>query len=395
MKKSNINKLFVCNVIVIMFIIILFCFCKMLGGRNGQEMKQTEYVETKEKTRLLNWKTKEDEEGIFMNYLNTTSEYAQIYENNYYFLRYKGNNSYTIYMNKGQKAGTFLLEEGTELLGFVKSGEYFFIKYQRDGEHIVNLAKINLKKNSLEPIYSLSYLTFHELPTDYFFNDSIYSVKENVMNDRAEYGIICRNLNGIVVNEYNVTFSNKTHNPYQIIKMTKEEILFEKIEMSKRAFYVYNMEKKKCKRVTQLAFPDDKEINNNEGQYSFEQDILVAMLPMKSKDSLFRLYSMNYNDEKVELLTDEIREFCCYGRYICYIDKNYAVHKYDRKKELDTILDSKLKVISLNCTNAGVWMREYDKLCAEESEDIFKSHSDPLYYMNYEGSKMEIREKNG
>lgn len=391
MKKSMIIKLLVCSVIVVTVITILFCFCGMWWGKSEQEVQQTEHYETKGKTRLLDWKTNEDEEGIFMEYLNTITEYEQVYKNNYYFLRCKGNDNYTIYMNKGEKVGTFHLEEGTELLGFVKSGEYFFAKYQREGEHRVNLARINLQENSLEEsIYSVFYTTFDELPTDYFFYDCIYSVKENVMNDTTEYEITCRNLDGVIVDEYNVTLNNEKYNPYDIVKMTKEEILFEEIERGKRTFYVYNLSKKKCKRVTQLIFPDDKKINNNTGQYKFGQDILVAMLPKKS---LFCLYSISYNKEEMELLSDKIRDFSCYDRYICYIDKDYAVHKYDRQTEEDITLDSKLKVMSLNCTNAGIWMREYDKVCAEDSEGILNSHADPLYYVDYVGDKIEVLEK--
>lgn len=58
-----------------------------------------------------------------MDYPNTAAEYAQVYNNDYYFLRCKGNNEYAIYRNKGQKVGAFFLEEEAELLGFVKSGE--------------------------------------------------------------------------------------------------------------------------------------------------------------------------------------------------------------------------------------------------------------------------------
>lgn len=394
MKKSIIIKLLVCSTIVVTVTIIFFCICGIWQDKSEQEIQQTEHFETEGETQLPDWKTEEDKEGIFMDYLNTTAEYAQVYKDNYYFLRCKGNNHYTIYRNKGQKVGTFLLEEETELLGFVKSGEYFFAKYQREGENRVNLAKINLQENSLEEsIYSVFYASFDELPTDYFFYDCIYSVKENVMNDKTEYEITCRNLDEAIVDEYSVTLNNEKHNPYQIVKMTKEEILFEEIERDKRTFYVYNLAKKKCKRVTQLKFPNDKSINNNGAQYKFEQDILVAKVPLEAKDILFRLYRISYKDTGIELLSDEIRDFCCCGEYMCYIDKDYKVHTYDRQTEKDIVLDSKLKAMSLYCTSAGMWLREYDELCAEDSEGISKSHADPLYYMNYVGDKVEIREK--
>ncbi|MCM1244019.1 MAG: hypothetical protein NC293_00060 [Roseburia sp.] len=383
MRKSFLTKLLVCSVIVITVITIIFYFCGMRRSKSGQEMQQTEHYETEGKTQLLDWKIDEDEEGIFMEYLNTIAEYEQVYTDNYYFLRCKEDNNYIIYMNKGQKVGTFHLEQGIELLGFIKSGEYFFARYQREGEYRVNLAKINLKENSLESIYSVFYTTFDELPTDYFFNDCIYSVKENVMNDTTEYEITCRNLDGVIVDEYNVALNNEKYNPYEIVKMTKEEILFEEIDRGKRTFYAYNLSKNKCKRVTQLIFPDDKKINNNTGRYEFEQDILVAMFPKKD---LFCLYCISCKEEEIELLSDKIRDFSCYDRYICYIDKDYVVHKYDRQTEEDMILDSKLKVMSLNCTNAGIWMREYDRLCAEDSEGILNSHADSLYYMDYDGN---------
>lgn len=390
MKKNIIIKLLVCIVIVVTVITILLYFSGMWRGKSEQEMQQTEQYETNGKSQLLDWKTDEDEEGIFMEYLNTTAEYEQVYKDNYYFLRCKGKNNYTIYMNKGQKVGTFHLDEGIELLGFVKSGESFFAKYQREEEYRVNLAKINLEENSLESIYSVFYVSFDELPTDYFFNDCIYSVKENVMNDTTEYEITCRNLDGIIVDEYNITLKSEKYNSYDIVKMTKDEILFEEIERGKRTFYVYNLAKNKCKRVTQLIFLDGKKINNNTGQYKFEQDILVAMFPKKD---LFCLYRISYEGEEIKLLFDNIRDFSCYDRYICYVDKDYVVHKYDRQTEENIILDSKLKVMSLNCTNAGIWMRKYDKLCAEDSEGILNSHADPLYYMNYVGDKIEVLEK--
>lgn len=393
MKKNVTIKSLICSAIVAAILVILFLVFGVWWNGGKQKMHQTKHLETKEKTLLLDWKTQEDKEGIFMDYLNTTVEYAQVYKDNYYFLRFKEDNNYTIYMNKGQKVGTFHLEEGTGLLGFVKSGEYFFVKYQREGERIVNLAKINLKENSLEFIDSGFYASFDELSTDYFFDDCIYSVKENALEDKIEYEITCRNFDGVVVAEYNVTLNNDKNNPYQIVKMTKEEILFEEIEMGKRTFYVYDLSKKKCKRVTQLAFPNDKKINNNEGQYKFEQDILVAMLSMKSKDHLFRLYSISYQEKEMELLSDKIRDISCYDKYIYYIDKDYVLHKYDRQTKTDIILDSKLKIMSLNCTSAGLWLRGYDKLCAEDSEDISKSHADSLYYKGYVGDTIEIREK--
>lgn len=104
-------------------------------------------------------------------------------------------------------------------------------------------------------------------------------------------------------------------------------------------------------------FPNEKNINNNGGQYKFEQDALVAQLSVKSKENLFCLYRVSYNDKETKVLSDKIIDFSYYGRYLCYIDKEYAVHKYDRKTETDNILDSKLKAISINCTSAGMWMR--------------------------------------
>ena len=356
------------------------------------EMQKTGHSEMKEEE-FRDWKTQEDKEGIFMDYLNTTAEYAQVYKDNYYFLRCKEDDNYIIYMNKGQEVGTFHLEEETELIGFVKNGDSFFVKYQREGEHRVDLAKINLEENRLEFTDSVFYTSFDELTTDYFFDDCIYSVKENVMQDKTEYEITCRNFDGAMVAEYNVLLNNDNNNPYQIVKMTKEKILFEEIERGKRTFYVYDLLKKKCKRVTQLVFPDDKKINNNEGQYKFEQDMIVAMLSVKSKEHLFRLYGINYQEEEMELLSDKIRDISCNDKYIYYIDKDYVLHKYDRQKKTEIILDGKLKIMSLNCTSAGLWLRGYDELCAEDSEGISKSHADSLYYKDYAGDTIEIREK--
>ncbi len=386
MKKSIIIKLLICSVIVVTVATILFFVCGVWSDKSEQEVQPTEHSETKSKPELLDWITKEDQEGIVMPTLYSTADYTQTYKNDFYYLRSKGNNKYTIYKNKGQKVGTFLLEEVIDLDGFVKSGESFFVQYQRDGGERVNLSKINLQEKSTEPINSV--YSFNEVPTDYFFNDSIYSVKVNEMPDKKVYEIECSNFDGIIEDEYNITFPNKKQNLYRIVKMTKEGVLFEEREKEKRTFYAYNFAKRKCERVTQLVFPDDKKLYDNAGEYEFEEDSLLAEFPISY--SLSRLYSIDYKDNGIKLLFDKIRAFSCYGRYICYIDKDYAVHKYDRQTEKDVVLDNKFKAMSINCTSTGMWMREYDALC-EDNEDIYISHADPLYFMDYAGNRTKIR----
>lgn len=382
MRKKSAIKIFVCGGLVLIAFILFFSLRKTF--------QKEESLGVIEKNKISDWRTAK-EEGIPMEYLNYPAEYAQVYEDNYYFLDYTGKNQYTIYKNRGEKVGTFFVEEDKELIGFVKSGESFFAKLVQETGNRVNLAKVNLQKNDLEPIYSMVYATFDELTEDYFFDDGIYSVKENVVNNRTIYEITCRNLDGVILNDYSITLSNEKQNAYHVVKMKKDEILFEEIEKERRIFYVNNFAKKENKKIASLTFPSDKGIVNNTGDYKFEQDVLLAKLPIEDKagkESSFCLCKVKYNDKKTEILLSQIEDFCCQGKYIFYIDNKYMVHKFDVETNKDMIINNKLKAMSLECTRDGLWIKEYDEVCKDGGE-VARNHRDTLICMKYRDFECE------
>ena len=101
--------------------------------KNKKKEKKTVRIVTDptgKKRKLKMGKVNVKDEGIKFCAASLPSEYAQVYDGHYYYLRADGSN-YTIYRDKGHRVGQFSLK-GECVAGFAKYGDGFYALTEKE-----------------------------------------------------------------------------------------------------------------------------------------------------------------------------------------------------------------------------------------------------------------------
>ena len=346
-----------------------------------------------------------------------TAVYSQISDGHYYYMRSNGKGKYTIYRDKGEKIGKFLIEEFSGAISyFLKYGEDFYgvydiDEYDEDEENFdeeesdkVQLIKIDLEKSSYTVLPGVGEINIDEFGAMldrrmyfYFYRDSCFfdtghdtSSTDLLKDAPMKYfpGKLMRiDQRG---NKTEVQTTPNMDKAKPCLTFIDGKIYYGDQTGKTVNLYSYDIEKGIERKIfcynrndqsSILGYsPLDDKINLSiDNDYIYCQDYII---PRKGGEMipLFR-DAMLYDDDTIS--------FSSNSKYIYYIDKNYKVRRFDKRtKQLITV--TKKQMMDVKCTEKGVYAQREKLMPGDwwDPHDTDDPTSCDLYYMDLDGKNI-------
>lgn len=382
-------------------------------GKSSAEVKNDPeyfYTDLSGKKCSMNWNDKyEGKHSVWSEDISNPTDYAQVYDDHYYFLRCTDVGEYTIYVDKRQTVGKFMTYGSYQIMEFTKFGDDFFVKYiSGEGGERINLAKVDLENKTLYTLISVycDDNTWDNYSLDFFYDDKIYMIYDeydqiNSTDDKSiyNYTIECLDRNGDEIDSYQFTEENLN----RFIGIVDDQILFDKIENDKKILFAYSLAERKVDQVMELSLTQGEK-----QEYSFtylfgDNNILIEQfhekeIPEEDEDDYYLeegfpeyelyLYELPLNGKMKNVFSGNIREICYNNDDIFYIDSKYKLHKYNKKSQKDKII-SDMKTMGVACTSDGLYVKKYDDWYLAVYEECPEDTSNELYFMDFDGKNVK------
>ena len=366
--------------------------------------------------------------GIYFSSANWATNYSQVQDGHYYYIRGRGDEvTYTIYQDKKKKVGEFSLKEYInkdsgdypELIGMVKYKKKFYILFDyldADGEDIeyesddgwggaTVLAYIDLKKKKAVKLWDMTGTRIDEgegVVFCNFYQDFLYYNKKNYWDMEYERpGTFMKSpIKDIKLRETITTTVNLTKaKPY--LTYIDGKIYYGIQRGKKVTLYSHDLESGREEKFFCYMRSDNKETTillEMDEDYIYCQEYLIPrsggkMIKAFADAKVFEsLYDYSYIAKSIS--------YCYNKKYIFYIDKNYRVHRINKKTRQNRII-SNLKAAGVDCTEdsvyvkvhakawynkKGMWKELYDDDEGWVSNNCYSHH---LYCMDINGRSVE------
>ena len=384
------------------------------GTAVSEETEETVIVidETGKKRELKLGNVNEEDAGVYFSDVTWMTDYSQVIEGHYYYLRNDGQDSwtYTIYRDKGEKVGGFELweeeenaydglDDDAELIGFAKYGENFFAlcgDYSKE-----KLAYIDLQEHDIKSIcditkshkgYDILSSMSCNIYKDAFYCDSnIYLerptdlVKYN-LTEKSPHTYISLSSNAAKAKPYLTYMDGKIY--YGVADGRKVTLFSYDLESGgEKEIFHYKRKEKYESDVIRLAMDED---------YIYCQDYLIP----RSGGKMLKVFSEAKKNKKGMI------QYSYNQKYIFYIDKDRKVRRMNKETKEEAVI-SQLKAARVDCTEDSVYIRVYSKeryegevweMILDDDEggwDNYARYSDDLYCMDLNGKNVERLWKGG
>ncbi len=415
------------KIIVLLFLCILLCSC---GETREDKSKAT--LKCSENEKVLEGDTKEDtinnekEEPVIVEdetgkehilklghmdmkdaghefpVMLYPTNYSEVVNNHYYFLRADGKRNYTVYRDKGEKVGKFSLKKGIVKYftyynnkfyalvakSYYENGRTNLIEIDLKNQNIVEenyLAQKNKKKKGLEPLmlYRGAYFYYDEK-----WNVGVYDLE----GSHSAIQNLCSD------------------------EMLKGPCIDDKIyylKVSDKTMKIYSYDLKSHKREKVLEFDGKHQKDVEEGDYlfrlEFDSDYIYCngyLIPRKGG----KIVRISYGDRKKIRIPDYLTEYCPLASYftynnkfIFYIDVDKRIHRMDKATLEDVIISdpdkNKIYAMDIRCTDTGLYVQNYKDTVsmdddASDDNEFYETDSEiktscDLYYMDLNGKHVE------
>ncbi len=419
------------QVIILLFLCIILCSCDELpkGVKPKAIPKYSEKmeicVENTSESLIKNGKGKPvivvDETGkehilkldhMSMKYVKREfpcmrfpTNYSQVVNNHYYFLRADGKRNYTVYRDKGEKVGKFSLKKGI-IIDFTYYRNKFYAVVSKNYHKYTGrtkLVEIDLKNHNIREV---NYLVHKDKNKKglvalmlyrgaYFY----YDKKDNVWvydleGSRATIQNLCSNemLKGPCIDD---------------------KIYYVRVSDKKMKIFSYDLKSHKREKILEFEGIDKKEVE--EGEYlfdlEFDSDYIYCngyLIPRKG-GKIVRLSNGDGKNKRIpEYLLDYYRplasHFIYNKNFIFYIDNEERVHRMDKITLEDVIISdpdkNKIYAMDIRCTATGLYVQNYKDIVSmdygmdNEGLDYYECTTEiatscDLYYMDLNGEHIE------
>lgn len=377
------------------------------------------------KLETVNTKSK----GIYFSSADWATNYSQVQDGHYYYIRGKRDEvTYTIYQDKKKKVGEFSLEEYInkdrgdypELIGMVKYKKKFYIffhylddnwedvKHESDDgwDGATVLAYIDLEKKKAVKLWDMTGTRIDEDEGVVFCNiyqDSLYYNRKSYWDMEYERsGTFMKSpIEDIKSRETITTTTNLTKaKPY--MTYIDGKIYYGVQKGKKVTLYSYDLERGREEKVFCYMRSDNKEttiLPEMDEDYIYCQEYLIPrsggkMIKAFADAKVFQsLYDYSYITKSISYSYNK--------KYIFYIDKNYKVHRIDKKTGRNHII-SNLKAVGVDCTEDNVYVKVHAKAWYDDKKGMWKEfdeddegdlsynwYSHHLYCMDINGRNVE------
>lgn len=326
--------------------------------------------------------------GTKLKYYNYPSEYAQVVDGHYYYIRQTASYRYVVYRDSGKKVGTF--KETFQGVGeWYACGWHegkFYVEYINEADHMITIAMADFKRKIIKIISTCALSSSFDV---YTTNLCLYRNKIYAMGSRK-------------VKEFDMS-TGKLLNTFSFPKLGKNESM-NFINIADGKIYYAIAQGKGKKRIVTFRCRDtetnrDKKVFRCNGS---GENYYVNTLMMKGKEIYYYdeygaydyrrviVYSIPSTGGKMQQIgKGVIRDFAYNSKYYFYIDRKHRLHRQNRKTGRDKII-SGIKATKVDCTKKGLYVQKYDKWFDSGGyEDAFADYSYALYFMNFKGGNVK------
>lgn len=346
--------------------------------------------------------------GIYLFNCSWITNYSQVEDGHYYYLRFDHKDSkYIIYRDQGKEVGKFEMpcdenEDDVELYeieGFAKYGEAFYMLMQSFTDKRV-LAYVDLKQEKPVIICNVSEdrleedgdFIFCNLYKNAFYFDSRTSHQKYIHEPGTSIRYDFKKSHSR--QKLEVPANLNKAKPY--LTYIDDKIYYGAVSGNQVTLYSFDMVTKKQRMILSYErkdkYPSDKIYVTMDRDFIYCQDYLIP----RSGGRMVRAFKDAQQDQT------GIVSYSSNNKYIFYIGKDEKVHRIDKKTKKDRVICGR-RVAGVGCTKDHVYIREPHKMLDTElfweefEEDYIDSeyYSDHLYCMDLDGKNEKRLWKGG
>ena len=366
--------------------------------------------------------------GIYFSSADWATNYSQVQDGHYYYIRGRGDDvTYTIYQDKKKRVGEFSLKEYInkdsddypELIGMIKDKKKFYILFDyldADGEDIkyvsddgwggaTALAYIDLKEKTAVKLCDMTGTRIDEgegVVFCNFYQDFLYYNKKSYWDMEYERsGTFMKSPVKDIKSRETITTTANLAKAKPYLNYIDGKIYYGVQNGKNVTLYSYDLESRQEQKVFCYMRSDNKKtaiLPEMDEDYIYCQEYLIPrsggkMIKAFADAKIFKsLYEYSYITKSISHSYNK--------KYIFYIDKNYKVHRIDKKTGRNHII-SNLKAVGVDCTEDRVYVKVhakawYDKKGMwkefdedEEGDLSYDWYSHHLYCMDINGRNVE------
>jgi len=337
------------------------------------------------------------------------TNYSQVVNNHYYFLRADGKRNYTVYRDKRKKVGKFSLKKGIVVYFTYYRNKFYAVaakNYFLDGG--TKLMEIDLKNHAIREVN----LAQKSKSKKGFYPLMLYRGAYFYHNKRYKNTIAVYDLEGSRAAIRNLCSNEMVKGP-----CIDDKIYYVKISNRIMKIYSYDLRSHQRKKILEFEGAYKKEVK--EGNYlfslEFDNDYIYCngyLIPRKGG----KIVRVSYGDEKnkriPECYLDDYSplasSFVYNEKYIFYIDNEERIHRMDKVTLKDVIISdpnkNEIYAMDIRCTDNGLYVQDYwdevsmdygmyqDDVGDYDEDDYGDTEvgaSCDLYYMDLNGEHIE------
>ena len=350
-----------------------------------------------------------DIQGVYFYDTGWITNYSQVEDGHYYWLRHDGDTGkYIIYRDNKKRVGMFEMPYLSDndvdyyLSGFVKYKSNFYalmshhdIMREEGERHVQELARVNLETGKLEVLYDVSeaHITgdgkflFCCIYQDYFYFDKRTKWQSSYMRPGISVRLPLESGTVEELTELPVTTNLKKAKPYLFYMDNK--IFYAVKEASKIKLFCYDMQSDSEQQFFEFK---EKQKSNEEGSFlTIDKDYIYYGNNVISRKE-GKVFSPFRNMKKSK---DSGKNYTANDKYVFYLDNRNRVHRLDKKTKQDVII-RKEKTLAVSCAGNRLYIRVRDEKgynqCNKVDYDIeeiitTEYYADNLYCMDFDGKK--------
>ncbi len=406
-------------ILILFFVFICICICccgkkenyisgteaAVSGGVTGGGMNVSEPVSrsaiifTKTKPRLiidnLGKKRKlnignvdTDNRETPLELYSSASDYRQVVEDHYYYLRKGHDGYYTLYQDKGREQGSFKVDEGYSFAGCALYGDQFYVVLDNDidgNEHYIcdgirevigKLAVADFTEKKLNIIGNIP-----QNPNMSFYKDKIFFF--TFASGDSDPAVLIMDMKGTVQKVISNPEKKAGDKDILVYEVMDGKIYYKRIRKGKETWF--------CR--LDLETGEDEEVfryKPGSGRASKGLDEVHMYIEKEGLEFIEEyetgemMYSIPWGKNRMQKRPEKkVSSYLSENdQYILYLDEDYELYKCDRRTKKEALI-RKLSFIKdesyFTCTGQGVYIQEtigehrlfYQDLSGKKTETIW------------------------
>ena len=341
--------------------------------------------------------------GVEFDSLGFASDYSQVVDGHYYYMRTDGMGNYTVYRDKGEEAVRFIISAEHYIEYFVKYGDVFYAFVREDdfssgfGDLDNTLVSIDVKTGNVTKVKDMTVEVagqgFWLTERAVFYKDFFYFEDYSDYYGVHEVGrgrLASLHLDGNMEKKrFPLASRMESMKEKPILTFIDGKIYYGEQQDRTVTLFSYDLGSGVEKEVLCYERTNDK--YGYVGEIKIDQDYIYCqdyMIPRRGGE-------MQQMPKALDFLN-----FTPDGKYLLYVDRKFRLHRISRKTHKDvvicndiqigTICDGMRIIGGIDCTRDGIYIKGINEAWLETlDEDSLDDWADPrsndLYYMDFDG----------